>query len=60
MTGLLIVAEARPNFMKVASVVEATGRSGFSSALVPPAAPRRRARAFLAELGCQSRTLISA
>jgi UDP-N-acetylglucosamine 2-epimerase (non-hydrolysing) len=34
MTDLLIVAGARPNFMKVASVVEATGRSGFSSALV--------------------------
>ena len=34
MTDLLIVAGARPNFMKVASVVEAAGRSDLSSALV--------------------------
>ena len=34
MTDLLIVAGARPNFMKVASVVEGAGRVGLSSALV--------------------------
>jgi UDP-N-acetylglucosamine 2-epimerase (non-hydrolysing) len=34
MTDLLIVAGARPNFMKVASVVEGAGRAGLSSALI--------------------------
>jgi UDP-N-acetylglucosamine 2-epimerase (non-hydrolysing) len=33
-TDLLIVAGARPNFMKAASVVEAAGRAGLSHALV--------------------------
>jgi len=34
MTDLLMVAGARPNFMKVAPVVEAAARAGLSSALV--------------------------
>lgn len=34
MTDLLIVAGARPNFMKVASVVDGAARAGLSSALV--------------------------
>ena len=34
MTDLLIVAGARPNFMKAASVVEAAARAGLSHALV--------------------------
>jgi UDP-N-acetylglucosamine 2-epimerase (non-hydrolysing) len=34
MTDLLVVAGARPNFMKVASIVEAAGRAGLSTALV--------------------------
>ena len=34
MTDLLVVAGARPNFMKAASVLEAAGRAGLTSALV--------------------------
>ena len=34
MTDLLVVAGARPNFMKAAPVLEAAGRAGLSSALV--------------------------
>jgi UDP-N-acetylglucosamine 2-epimerase (non-hydrolysing) len=52
-TDLLIVAGARPNFMKVASVIEAAGRAGLSSGLVHTGQhyDRELSDVFFAELG---------
>jgi UDP-N-acetylglucosamine 2-epimerase (non-hydrolysing) len=52
-TDLLIVAGARPNFMKVASVIEAAGRAGLSSGLVHTGQhyDQELSAVFFAELG---------